>query len=133
LLVLYRDAALIRALYFRMFSTMRWLLASTTFMQGTPISKEIGRLVEEKDESIAELIADTGNRFVQSNFQQLEGFLAGYTPSLVQDQSNPFNFRHRTTWLSQANLTRNRSKKMAVSSLSNHMLSSLEHAVELNA
>lgn len=58
LLTFYRDAALIKALYFRMFAQMRWLLQSTAFMRSSPIANEVARLADEKDESLAELIAD---------------------------------------------------------------------------
>ena len=64
LLLAYRDAALIKGLYFKMFTIVRWLLSSSQAagMKDSEISKKIAlSFYQHSDDQIEDIMADSSN------------------------------------------------------------------------
>ena len=91
-------------------------------------------LLKNNDAALLDILS--GSASIKDNFKGLENFLKVYQPAFaIQciDKSVANGFRHVTTWLSQANLSRRSANLSINSSYSGRILNSFDYAVELNS
>ena len=95
---IFRDIALLKALYWRMFPVFRWLVQTTSnagFTQSVVFGMLKGLVSAENDQEMESSMQDTAN--LSATLSVIEEYLLQYSPSFVGNFAAPNKFSHLDT------------------------------------
>lgn len=79
----YRDLALVKALYWRMFDHFRWLVQATSGLNTSKISENLFNYGGFSDAQLHDLANDSGNKVLTHNLQACQEFLKKWQPAFA--------------------------------------------------
>lgn len=127
---IFRDIALLKALYWRMFPVFRWLVQTTSsagFTQSVVFGMLKGLVSAENDQEMETQIQDTAN--LGASLSVMEEYLQQYSPSFVGNFAAPNKFSHLD--MHQKRSFTRKQAQVKQSAISGKPISALDTMIEL--